>query len=75
MDLANRCWVGLVAGSQLEHVDAIFATVEAVGQQIQLPAFAVFLLGDTDNITVIRNHWTPPIVSTFNLNAKFRIKG
>ena len=66
MDRSTRCWVALVAASQMKHVESILETVDSVGDQMQLPAYAVFLLGDADNIIVTRNHWTPPVVSKCN---------
>ena len=63
MNAPNTCWIALVAGSVLQHVESILMTVESLSQQMQKTAYAVFLLGDVEDIEVIRNHWTPPVVS------------
>ena len=61
MNTANTCWIALVAGSHLQHMESILETIDSLSEQMQKTAYAVFLLGDVENIT--RHHWTPPIVS------------
>ena len=67
MNTANICWIALVAGSHLQHLQSVFNTVDLLGTQMQKTAYAVFLLGDSENADFVRNHWTPPVVSIFKI--------
>ena len=67
---ANSCWIALVAGSHLQHLQSVFTTVDLLGQQLQKTAFGVLILGQTEDRDIARNHWTPPVVSMVQLPAK-----
>ena len=63
MNRRNKCWVAVVAGSFLDDVQSVLDRVDSLSDEMQMVAYAVFLLGDTGNTGYNRNHMSAPLVS------------
>ena len=68
MNRRNKCWVAVVAGSFLDDVQSVLDRVDSLSDEMQMVAYAVFLLGDTGNTRYNRNHMSAPLVSMIKNN-------